>query len=95
MTRDEALSILRSQQRVLEERYGVQRIGVFGSVARNEAADESDVDVVVEMAPDLYGMVHVKEHLEQAFGAPVDLIRRREHMNPFLRERIDRDAVYA
>ncbi len=94
MTRQEALTILQSRRHLLEEQYGVRRIGVFGSVARDEALDRSDVDIVVEMDPDLYRMVHIKELLEEAFGAHVDLVRRRERMNPLLRERIDREAVY-
>jgi uncharacterized protein len=95
MNRDEVLAILRRHKPVLERRYGVRRIGVFGSVARDEATGHSDVDVVVEMPPDLYRMVHIKELLEEALDAPVDLVRKREHMNALLRERIDNEAVYA
>ena len=94
MRRDEALEILRNQKPILQERFGVSRIGIFGSVARDEAKDDSDVDVVVDMTPDLFLMVHVKELLEEAFHAPVDVIRYREQMNPFLKKRIDREAVY-
>ena len=94
MRRDEALEILRNQKPILQERFGVSRVGIFGSVARDEAKDDSDVDVVVDMTPDLFLMVHVKELLEEAFQAPVDVIRYREQMNPFLKKRIDREAVY-
>ena len=48
----------------MEQRYVVTRLGIFGSVARDEAADNSDVDVVVEMAPHLFGRVSLKEELE-------------------------------
>jgi uncharacterized protein len=95
MTRDEALAILRSRKPMLEERFGVRRIGLFGSVARDEAADTSDVDVVVDMPPDLFGMVHIKEILEEAFDGQVDLIRSHEYLTPSLRQRIGRDVVYA
>lgn len=95
MERETALSVLRHYKTAFEREYGVERIGIFGSIVRNEAGPESDIDVVVEMVPDLYRMVHIKRTLEAAFCAPVDLVRYRETMNPFLKGRIDREAVYA
>jgi predicted nucleotidyltransferase len=78
----------------LEERYGVTRLGIFGSVARDEATYKSDVDVVVEMAPDLFGRVSLKEELETILVAKVDLVRYWRRMNHYLKSRIDRDAHY-
>ena len=63
MRREAALKLLREHKQELKERYGITRLGIFGSVARDEAADESDVDMVVEMAPDLFGRVSIKEEL--------------------------------
>jgi hypothetical protein len=94
MRRDEALAILKSQQPILQRRFGVEKVGLFGSLARDEARGDSDVDIVVQMAPDLFQMVHVKEALEEAFHAPVDLVRYRERMNAFLKKRIDEEAMY-
>ena len=65
MRREAALKVLREHKRELEQRYVVTRLGIFGSVARDEAPDNSDVDVVVEMAPDLFGTVSLKEELER------------------------------
>ena len=73
----------------------MDRIGIFGSFARDEATDASDVDVVVVLQiPDPYRMVHLKEELEQALGRPVDLLRYRQSMNQFLKERIDQEGLY-
>jgi len=94
MSLENTLAVLRKLKPLLEERYGIKRLGVFGSVARNEAEKDSDVDIVVEMPPDLYAMVHVKEQLEGALHAPVDLVRYRNRMNSLLKERIEREAVY-
>ena len=94
MRRDEALEILRNQKPILQELFGVSRVGIFGSVARDEAKDDSDVDIVVDMTPDLFLMVHVKELLEEAFHTPVDVIRYREQINPLLKKRIDRETAY-
>ncbi|MCK5109179.1 MAG: nucleotidyltransferase family protein [Methanosarcinales archaeon] len=81
MKREAALKLLREHKQELEERYGVTRLGIFGSVARDEAAGGSDVDVVVEMAPDLFKRVSLKEELEMILGAKVDLVRYWRRMN--------------
>jgi uncharacterized protein len=95
MRRAVALEILREHKRELAEKYGVTRIGIFGSVARDEATEESDMDVVVEMTkPDLFLMVHIKEMLESVMHCQVDIVRYRDRMNAFLRRRIDAEAVY-
>ncbi|MEA3282647.1 MAG: nucleotidyltransferase domain-containing protein [Euryarchaeota archaeon] len=57
----------------MKGRYGITRLGIFGSVARDVAADERDADVVVEMAPDLFGRASLKEELETILEAKVDL----------------------
>lgn len=94
MKRDEALAALKSQREILQTKFGVTRLGIFGSVARDEASELSDLDVVVEMAPDLFMMVHLKEHLQDTLKIPVDIVRYRQNMNSFLKQRIDREAVY-
>jgi len=92
MRRDAALKLLQEHKPELEARYGVTRLGIFGSVARDEAADESDV--VVEMAPDLFGRVSLKEELETILGAKVDLVRYWRRMNHYLKRRIDKEVHY-
>ena len=94
MSLEKTLAVLRKLNPFLKERFGIESLGVFGSVARNEAGMNSDVDIVVEMPPDLYAMVHVKEYLEEALHAPVDLVRYRNQMNALLKERIEREVVY-
>lgn len=95
LQRNEVLAMLRSHKPRFIEQYGVTNLGVFGSVARNEAQPGSDLDIVVSMRePKLLYMVHIKETLEEVFQCPVDIIHYRETMNPFLKKRIDRDAVY-
>lgn len=96
ISRDEILQQLRALKPLFEKQYGVTRIGVFGSVARNEAQEDSDIDVVVEMREaNLFYRVHIQEILEADFKRPVDVIRYRETMNHYLKARIDREAVYA
>jgi len=93
--KDEALGLLRRYKHDVEERYGVMVIGLFGSLARNQGTATSDVDVVVKLRDsDLFMLVHLKEELETVFHRHVDLIQYRERMNPFLKQRIEQEAVY-
>ena len=94
MQRDQALRMLNSHKTELEERYGVKKVGIFGSVARNSARDDSDIDIVVAMEPNILLRVQLKEELEQLLGSKVDLIRYWKRMNPFLKARIDKEAHY-
>ena len=95
ITRDKALEILLCCKGDFEVRYGITTMGIFGSLARGEANDGSDVDVVVKMIkPNLFTLVHVKEELEQALHQQVDIVHYRERMNSFLKQRIDREAIY-
>lgn len=71
MQREAVLETLSAHKQELSARYGVTRLGIFGSVARGEASSASDVDIVVEMPPDLFKMVHMKEDLEEILAAPV------------------------
>ncbi|MBW1759326.1 MAG: nucleotidyltransferase domain-containing protein [Deltaproteobacteria bacterium] len=94
MKRERALSELREHKQELKK-YGVTKLGIFGSVARDEAREESDVDVVVKLkTPDLFLMVDLKEKLESILGTKVDLIRYSKRMNQFLKNRIDKEALY-
>ncbi len=91
----DVIKTLRDLKPDLENRYGVTRIGIFGSIARNEAHSESDIDIVVDMAPDLLKRVSLKAELELLFCKKVDVVRYWYGMNNYLKARIDQEAVYA
>jgi uncharacterized protein len=92
--REAVLREMRGLKPRFERMYGVTKIGIFGSLARNEARDESDVDVVVEMEPDLMKRARLKAELESFFRRKVDVVRYRRGMNKFLKKRIDDEALY-
>ncbi len=96
MKRDEIILVLRKFKEMNPRKYNILRIGVFGSAARDDMREESDIDVVVElMEPDLFKLIGIKQDLEEQFHRPVDIVRYRNNMNQFLKSRIDREAVYA
>jgi predicted nucleotidyltransferase len=96
MGKKEIIEILRDYKKEYAEQYGILDIGVFGSIARDEALEDSDVDVVVRIVnPDLFMLVGIKNELEERLHRPVDIVTYRESMNKFLKKRIDGEAVYA
>jgi predicted nucleotidyltransferase len=75
----------------------VERIGVFGSVARNDARPDSDVDVLVDLREgvDLIDFVGIKTRLEEILGSRVDLVSSRGLKRSRMQERVLRDVRYA
>jgi hypothetical protein len=95
MNRQEILDTLREYKRTNADKYGIIEFGVFGSVARNEAGEDSDVDICIKtMTPDAFMLVHIKEDIENILQKHVDILRVRDTMNPYLKSRLSKEAVY-
>jgi uncharacterized protein len=89
------LEILREYKKEVAEQYGILDIGLFGSAARGDVREESDVDVVIRiLKPDLFLLAGIKDMLEKKLQRPVDIVTYRENMNRFLKDRIDSEAIY-
>jgi predicted nucleotidyltransferase len=94
-TREDLLNALAAFRRARAPEFTLLRIGVFGSAARDRLAADSDVDVVVELGrPDLLLLVGIKQELEELLERQVDIVRYRQEMNPFLKQRIEQEAIY-
>lgn len=89
------LHYLKEHFEEFKDKYNVEQIGLFGSYARDEASEDSDIDIFVTMEPTLSNYVGIKEDLENAFKKEVDIVRMREKMNPYLEKRILQDGIYA
>lgn len=95
-TTNDYLQKLRAYKAAKASVYGISRIGIFGSVARGEHTEGSDIDVCVDLQhPSLYYMVHIKEELQQLFGCSVDIIRIRPEMDALLKRDIMKEGIYA
>lgn len=93
---EQVLVILREHQEEWRQRYQLQRIGLFGSTARDQATTTSDADVWVELDPLIpFATVHLKQELELLLQRPIDLVRLRKRMNPSLRAAILQEGVTA
>ena len=93
MSLKNVLRILGMHKDELTRDYVLLKLGVFGSVARNEAREDSDI-VVETQVPGLLRMANLREDLEELLHTKVDLIRYRQRMNSFLKKRIDNEAFY-
>jgi excisionase family DNA binding protein len=89
------LRLLREAVPDMRERFGVRRIGVFGSAARGEAGPKSDVDVLVEFEdPAFDRYMDLKFYLEDLFGRPCDLVLE-ESLKEDLRGSVMNEVLFA
>ncbi len=80
---------------VLKEQYGVETIGVFGSISRGEEKKGSDVDVLVEFSRPLgfFKFVELEDFLGRLIGKKVDLVTKKA-LKPVIKEEILREVSY-
>jgi predicted nucleotidyltransferase len=94
-SRAEILSLMSRFKPTAQKKYGMTKLGIFGSVARGEQTDNSDVDICYEgQAPSLLTLDKIQTELEQLLDCKVDLVRVRENMSSLLRNRILRDVIF-
>jgi predicted nucleotidyltransferase len=92
--RNTIIALVRELKPDLMVKYDISRIGIFGSIARDEATADSDIDIVVEMKPDLFKRAALKSELEELLHRNVDVVRYSKRMNLHLKKRIDKEAMY-
>ena len=94
-SKEKILKYLKKFLRDKQEEYFIDAIGIFGSVARGEALPDSDIDVVVKLKKEnLFNLAGLHIDLEKLFGISVDVVSYHADMNPFLKKRIDIEAIY-
>lgn len=95
MTRASVIELLTSHRDEWTKRFGVRSLSLFGSVARDEAGPESDVDVLVDFGGPAQFLVHMElvKYLEELLGRRVDVLTVRS-LRPRLRERIQPDLMH-
>lgn len=95
---EDILKVLHQQKDFLQQKFFVKRIGLFGSFARNEAHENSDIDFLVEFDAPLEIYIAnrnaVIEYLQKTFGRAVD-IANPNSLKPHFKERILKQAIYA
>ena len=93
--RDEVLEVLRAHKEILSERFGVAELAIFGSFARDEAGEGSDLDILVrfEGRATSKGYFGAQFYIEDLLGRPVDLATDKE-LRAEIRPYVERDIVH-
>lgn len=97
-THKEILLFLQQNKSFLQEQFHLTRIGLFGSFAREEQHEKSDVDILFEVeegTPDVHELKQsLRHYLSNAFGRDVDLAREK-YLKPYAKEQILKEVIYA
>jgi len=95
MNRADTLALLTQHKPELQRRFGVVRLALFGSRAREQAREDSDVDVLVTFDGPANSVRYfgLQFYLEDLLGCPVDLVTERA-LRPELRPFVERDAIH-
>lgn len=94
--RDEVLSILKRESHVLKDRFGVIKIGLFGSVVRNEALDSSDIDLLIELDPESVTYkqyLDLEAYLQSLFPRKIEIVTT-DGVSPYILPYISREVIW-
>ena len=94
LTQQDILNYLTQHKKEFQEKYNIEKIGLFGSYARNEANNESDIDIFVKMPPKMFNLIALKQQIEKDLKKSVDILREHKQMKPFLLNMIQKDIAY-
>ena len=94
MDKNTVIQLLSKSKPLLQERFGVVRLALFGSTARGAASDTSDIDILVAFDGPATSRRYfgVQFYLEDLLGRPVDLVTEKA-LRPELRPHIQRDLI--
>jgi predicted nucleotidyltransferase len=94
LKQQDILNYLAAHKKEFQEKYNVEKIGLFGSYARGEAHEESDIDIYVKMPPKMFKLIALKHQIEEDLKKSVDILREHKQMKPFLLKMIQKDIAY-
>ena len=91
---DQIITKLKENKPILEEKYSVKNLEVFGSYVHGEQKSNSDLDVLVEFSKtiDLFKYLELENYLSEKLGVKVDLVMK-DSLKPRIKDRILNDAI--
>lgn len=95
LSKSEIIDKLKDKKEFLEREFGVVSIGLFGSYAREENQNDSDIDLFVELRTACFDdLAGIQLYLESMFGQKVEIILKNNYLKPNFVNRIKKDLVY-
>jgi hypothetical protein len=95
IVKQEIIDRIKSHKDILHKKYGVIRIGLFGSYARDTFDEESDIDIYVEFEKNSFdNIAKTWVYLEKILGRKVDLVYNHKRINPTLKRNIEKEVIY-
>ena len=91
--RQQYIQLISNASPYIRSEFGVKSLQLFGSMARGEATDLSDIDIFVEMPPKAIKVVALKQYLQKLLGRAVDIVRSHSNIDPYLINEIQRDGI--
>ncbi len=91
---EEIIEAIKKRKKVLEEKYKVKEIGIFGSYVRGEETEKSDVDILVDFyeLPDVFNLLKLERSLRRTLKCRVDVVRK-QAIRKELRDQILSEAI--
>ena len=97
LTQQNILNFLSENKLFLREQFHIEKIGIFGSFARNEQNPDSDIDILIEMENNVSNVYDLKwnlrEFLKNQFQRDVDICNSK-HIKPYAKDYILKNAIY-
>lgn len=96
LSRNDIIALISTEKALLENKYGVINIGLFGSYAKNEQNMDSDIDFLVELKePRFEWIAGLQVYLEKKFERKIELVRKSDNVNRQFTQRIENEVIYA
>lgn len=94
MKREQVIKLIKLESETLKDQYLVKSLLLFGSVARDDARADSDIDLIVEFSEPvgLFHFIALKQHLEKILGCEVDLATYRS-LKPYIKQQVLEEAI--
>lgn len=91
----EIIDLLKRFKSTSAHKYGIRSLGIFGSFARNQQDEQSDLDIFVTLQEaDFFILEKIKEELEQLMHFNIDVINFRDTLRDSFKQNILKDAIY-
>ena len=95
MTKDEILNQLSSNRAYIQEHFEVEKIGLFGSYAKDKATPQSDIDIYVEFRHKTFdNLAGLWNYLEELYHKKIDLFHKHKNNNQVIISNIQKDVIY-